>query len=39
MQLIIGQVISRAPAGEYPEQIMPEIAYVQNGQIIAEAWR
>lgn len=38
MQLIIGNVISRSPAGERPAHVTPEIAFVQDGQIIAEAW-
>ena len=37
-QLIIGHVISRSPGGDKPEQVIPERAFVQNGQIIAEAW-
>lgn len=38
MQLIIGNVISRSPVGERPAHVTPEIAFVQDGQIIAEAW-
>ncbi len=38
MQLIIGNVISRSPAGERPAHVTPEVAFVQDGQIIAEAW-
>ncbi|MFQ5435648.1 MAG: septum site-determining protein MinC [Anaerolineae bacterium] len=39
MQLIIGHIISRSPSEERPTQVIPEMAYVQEGQIIAEAWQ
>lgn len=38
MQLIIGSLISRSPADDGDEQIIPEMAFAQNGQIVAEAW-
>ncbi len=38
MQLIIGSLISRSPADNGEEQIIPEMAFAQNGQIVAEAW-
>ena len=38
MQLIIGHIISRSPMGERPAQVIPEIAFVQDGQIVAEPW-
>jgi septum site-determining protein MinC len=37
-QLIIGNVISRTPLDDSPNQVIPEMAFVQQGQIIAEAW-
>lgn len=39
MQLSIGNIISRAPAEAAPAEIMPEMALVQNGQIVAEGWQ
>jgi septum site-determining protein MinC len=39
MQLIIGNVISRSPTDDSPAEIIPEMAFVQDGQIVAEAWR
>ncbi len=39
MQLIIGSLISRSPADDGEEQIIPEMAFAQNGQIVAEAWK
>lgn len=39
MQLVIGNVISRAPNDEEVDRVLPEMAFVQDGQIIAEAWR
>ena len=39
MQLIIGNLISRSPTEERPSQVIPEMAFNQEGQIIAEAWR
>lgn len=39
MQLIIGNLISRSPTEARPEQVIPEMAFVQEGQIVAEAWR
>ncbi len=39
VQLIIGDAIARAPADERRRTIIPEIAFVQDGQIVAEAWR
>jgi len=38
VQLIIGDAIARAPADDHRRTIIPEIAFVQDGQIIAEAW-
>jgi len=38
MQLVIGQVISRSPSEQKQTEIIPEIAYVQDKKIIAEAW-
>jgi septum site-determining protein MinC len=43
-QLRIGQHIARSPGGEpgqgveYPQGIVPEMAFVQDGQIVAEPW-
>ncbi|HEY85465.1 MAG TPA: septum site-determining protein MinC [Chloroflexi bacterium] len=39
MHLIIGSLISRSPADDGEEQIIPEMAFAQNGQIVAEAWK
>ncbi len=39
MQLVIGTVIARSPTEENPAQAIPEMAFVQDGQIIAETWR
>lgn len=39
MQLIIGTIISRAPADGVQGEIIPEMAFVQDGQIVAEAWQ
>ncbi|MEM7345635.1 MAG: septum site-determining protein MinC [Chloroflexota bacterium] len=38
MQLIIGNIISRAPAEDSNDDVIPEIAFVQDGSIVAEAW-
>lgn len=38
VQLIIGEAIARAPAGDRRKHVIPEIAFVQEGQIVAEAW-
>jgi septum site-determining protein MinC len=38
MQLRIGDYITRAPADEDSHEIVPEMASVQDGQIVAEAW-
>jgi septum site-determining protein MinC len=38
MQLIIGSAIARSPADESRTDIVPEMAFVQDGQIIAETW-
>jgi len=38
MQLIIGSLISRSPADDGHKQIIPEMAFAQKGQIVAEAW-
>ena len=37
-QLIIGNVISRTPPDDSSGQVIPEMAFVQDGQIVAEAW-
>jgi len=39
MQLVIGATISRSPTDDHREGIMPEMAFVQDGHIVAEAWR
>jgi len=39
MHLIIGNIISRSPADDDAEEIIPEMAFVQDGQIVAEAWQ
>ncbi len=39
MQLIIGTIIARSPSDGARDEVIPEIAFVQNGQIVAEAWR
>lgn len=38
VQLIIGNAIARAPADDRRSKVIPEIAFVQDGQIVAEAW-
>ena len=38
MQLIIGNVITRTPASDGDSEVIPEIAFVQDGKIVAEAW-
>lgn len=38
LQLAIGNVVSRAPSDGQSNQVIPEIAFVQDGQIVAEAW-
>jgi septum site-determining protein MinC len=38
-QLIIGSLIARTPPEDEAEQILPEMAFVQDGRIVAEAWR
>jgi len=37
--LRIGDRITRSPANEVDEDIVPELASVQDGQIVAEPWR
>ncbi|MCB9107172.1 MAG: septum site-determining protein MinC [Anaerolineales bacterium] len=39
MQLRIGDVITLPPPDDAQREMIPEIASVQNGQIIAEPWR
>jgi septum site-determining protein MinC len=38
MQLRIGQHIARSPGSESEPGIVPEVASVQDGQIVAESW-
>lgn len=38
MQLRIGSRVSRSPADNNDHEFMPEMASVQDGQIVAEAW-
>ncbi len=38
VQLIIGSAIARAPADDRRRTVIPEIAFVQDGKIVAEAW-
>lgn len=38
-QLRIGQTIARSPAEDAAGEVVPEIAFVQDGQIVAEAWK
>ena len=38
LQLAIGNVVSRAPTDGQSDQVIPEKAFVQDGQIVAEAW-
>jgi len=38
-QLIIGNFIARTPSEYDTDQILPEMAFVQDEQIIAEAWQ
>jgi septum site-determining protein MinC len=38
MQLRIGDRITRSPTDDDDDEIMPEMASVQEGQIVAEAW-
>ncbi len=39
MQLVIGSILSRAPSDDRQANIGPEMAFVQDGHIVAEAWR
>ncbi len=38
-QLRIGDYIARSPAETDPHDVMPEMAFVQDGRIVAEAWK
>lgn len=38
-QLRIGDYIARSPAEEEQHDVVPEMAFVQNGRIVAEAWK
>jgi septum site-determining protein MinC len=38
MQLRIGQHIARSPGSESEQGVVPEVASVQDGQIVAESW-
>jgi len=38
-QLIIGSIISRSPGEDASAEITPEMAFIQDGQIVAEAWQ
>ncbi len=38
MQLRIGNWVSRAPADDSDHEFMPEMASIQDGQIVAESW-
>ncbi len=38
MQLRIGDKVTRSPANDIEHEIVPEMASVQEGQIVAEAW-
>jgi len=38
-QLIIGSIISRSPGESASDEIMPEMAFIQDGQVVAEAWQ
>lgn len=38
-QLRIGDYLARAPADEIEHELFPEMASVQNGQIVAEPWQ
>jgi len=38
MQLRIGDLIARAPADDDDHEVIPEMASVQDGQIVAEPW-
>lgn len=38
-QLRIGKYIARSPADDSDYEFVPEMASVQNGQIVAEAWK
>jgi septum site-determining protein MinC len=38
-QLRIGQIISRSPGDSTGKSMEPEIAFVQDGQIVAQAWK
>jgi septum site-determining protein MinC len=38
-QLRIGNHIARSPGDETDQEIMPEMASIQDGQIVAEAWQ
>jgi septum site-determining protein MinC len=38
-QLRIGDYIARSPAAETDQELMPEMAFVQEGQIVAEPWK
>lgn len=39
MQLRIGEHIARPPTDEDDHEIVPEMASIQNGQIVAESWK
>jgi septum formation inhibitor MinC len=38
-QLRIGEFLSRSPGHEAEPDVMPEIASVQDNQIVAEVWK
>jgi septum site-determining protein MinC len=38
-QLRIGDYIARSPAETDPHDVVPEMAFVQDGRIVAEAWK
>jgi septum site-determining protein MinC len=38
MQLRIGDKITRAPTDDEDSEVIPEIAFVQDDQIVAEPW-
>lgn len=38
-QLRIGDYIARSPADADPQDVVPEMAFVQDGRIVAEAWK
>lgn len=39
MQLAIGSIISRSPVDDTLTQSVPEMAFIQDGKIIAQAWK